>query len=259
MNGKFEERLARLAFGDITPEESRRLEQEAQGNPDAARVLMEYRAMRDGLRGLGAEVPADQMSKERLRDAILGQGLRPAPEPARTSLNWLWMPTVACALAFGIFTVRNNMPTGKGQPMIVMDQAKPTEFDTNLMPSGMVADLTSKPEPEKFEAKLKQVKPEMTLASNSKPEPRRKRRNRKPIILDDRLVKNDVGAGMDQVIDAEKKEVLTPTVKEEKTNPDAVVTLASAPIVLIDTGKNAETGASTATEVGTANNVLVGG
>lgn len=265
MNGKFEERLARLAFGDITPEEARRLEQEAQGNPDAARVLMEYRAMRDGLRGLGADVPADQLSKERLRDAILGQGLRPAPEPARTSWNWIWMPTVACAIAFGIVTVRNNMPAGNGgqTPMIVMDQtAQNRPFDSGLSQPSMVADLA--PPVEKIVKPIQEAKkPVITLASNAKPEekPRRRAtRRRTPIIIDSaRYAKVDPPSGEDRVIESEKKELTPAPRKEEKANPEGEVTLASAPIVLIDTGKNAETGASTATEVGTASNVLVGG
>lgn len=263
MNGKFEERLARLAFGDLSPEETQRLEQEALGNPDAARVLMEYSAMRDGLRNLGADVPADQLSKERLRDAILGQGLRPAAvEPTRPAWNWLWMPTVACAIAFGIVTVRNNMPAQGGQtPMIVMDDAKTDPFDANFKAPTTVADLMPTPEPVKSVEVAK--KPVITLAKNAPEEeaPRRtKRRARKPIILDSaKFVKADLGTVGDGVIETEKKELATPAPKEEKENPDAIVTLASAPIVLIDQDKNKETGASNATEVGDPNHVLVGG
>lgn len=256
MNGKFEERLARLAFGDITPEEAQRLEQEAQGNPEAARILTEYRSMRDGLRGLGADVPADQMSKERLRDAILGQGLRPvAPEPARLSLTWLWMPTVACAIAFGIFTIRNNAPT-TGEPMIVMDQTKGSAFKTDLQPPTTVASLMPTTKQEKVETPKPKV---MTVAKTSSPSSRT-RRPRRPIILDSAdyqasLINREIQG--DGNIEETKKEPAP--VKEDTKTPEPVMTLASAPIVLIDTGKNADTGASTATEVGTANDVLVGG
>jgi hypothetical protein len=266
MNGKFEERLARLAFGDLTPEETQRLEREALGNPDAARVLMEYSAMRDGLRSLGADVPADQLSKERLRDAILGQGLRPvAPEPTRPVWNWLWMPTVACAIAFGIVTVRNNMPAQGGQePMIVMDDAKTDPFEANLTPPSTVADLMPAPQPEKVEKVVEVAKkPVVTLAKNTPPAeaPRRPRRkSRKAPAVDlGLLAKADLETAPDSVLLSPKKDPAPVPVAQKEEKPDAVVTLASAPIVLIDTGKNAETGASNAMEVGDPNHVLVGG
>lgn len=259
MNGKFEERLARLAFGDLTPEEARKLEQDAVGNPEASRVLMEYQAMRDGLRGLGADVPADQMSKERLRDAILGQGLRPAPaEPARNGLTWLWMPTVACAIAFGIFTVRNNMPTS-AEPMLVMDQTKKAGFDAKLLePSTTVAALA----PVKKTTVEPTTEPKaMTVAkADTEEQPRKRRsRNRKPVILYASNFPDRNDDAVEGNVTPSKDEIPTVTKQEEKAS-EPVATLASAPIVLIDTGnKNELTGASTATEVGTANDVLVGG
>ena len=50
MNGKFEEKLARLAFGDLTPEEAERMEGKVQSNAKAAQALTEFRQIRAGLR-----------------------------------------------------------------------------------------------------------------------------------------------------------------------------------------------------------------
>src|SRR5690349_10801263 len=105
MNRKLEDAMVRLAFGDVTPEESAALEREAQHDPEAARALASYRRMREGLKDLH-EIPEDQLSKERLRHAILSQGLRPKPVPSGRS--WLWMPAAAATLAFGMILMRGG-------------------------------------------------------------------------------------------------------------------------------------------------------
>jgi hypothetical protein len=266
MNGKFEERLARLAFGDLTPEETRELERQAVGNPEAARVLNEYRAMRDGLRDLGADVPPDQLSKERLRDAILAQGLRPQAEPAAApNRGWLWMPVLAGALAFAVFTLRGG-PTHSGAPTVVLNDAKMPPLNVDLpqpsLPSpgpstmGLVAQAAPKPT----------AKPELKLARNSDLSSRsiRRPRARRTIILQDRIVEptplpqEDPKTRIAQN-DAPKPPETDPV--KTSANPEATVVAQASPgpIVLIDSSKDAQTGANNATEVGTASNVLVGG
>jgi hypothetical protein len=117
MNRKFEDKLVELAFEDLEPAEATRLEQEARHDPEAAEALYAYRELREGLRSLG-EVPEDQLSKERLRDAILGRGLQPTP-PRR---NWVWAPAAACAMlaaAFLLLVRPGEAPTS--EPMFVAD------------------------------------------------------------------------------------------------------------------------------------------
>ena len=55
---KFDDKLAQLAFGDLSPEEARRIEAQANADPEAARMLDTYRSMKAGLRDL-AEAPDD--------------------------------------------------------------------------------------------------------------------------------------------------------------------------------------------------------
>jgi hypothetical protein len=108
MNKRLEEKLAMLAFGDMSPEEVTRLEQEVVGDREASLVLEQYRGMRSGLRAM-ADIPEHQLSTERLRNAVLNQGLKPKSRP---QLGWLWMPTMAAALAFGFVFIRNAQNSG---------------------------------------------------------------------------------------------------------------------------------------------------
>jgi hypothetical protein len=79
------------------------------------RRVDEYQQIRMTLQLL-KDVPEDQMSKERLRDAILNRGLDTPPPVAP---RWRWqviaMPLASFALAYIGMSVVNSMPaTGKG-------------------------------------------------------------------------------------------------------------------------------------------------
>jgi len=107
MNGKFEEKLVRHAFGEVTPKEASALEEQAKVDPEATKLLSDFRQVRDDLRLL-CDVPPDQLSKERLRDAILGQGLKPEPLREAPRWGWTWMPITAFAIVFGWLTFRQH-------------------------------------------------------------------------------------------------------------------------------------------------------
>jgi hypothetical protein len=118
MKRDMEDRLVRLAFGDVGPEEAAELERDARSDPDASARLAEYRRLKADLRSLH-EVPDDQLSSERLRHAILNQGLR-SERPARSRFGWLWMPAAAAAIAFALITIR--LPGTTGDPLFVMGE-----------------------------------------------------------------------------------------------------------------------------------------
>ena len=111
MSRKFEDKLIRLAFGDSSLRESSSLERKVQSDPEAARALEEYQSLKIGL-NLLTDVPPDQLSKERLRDAILGQGLKPLPVEPAPRWGWAWMPVTAAALAFAWIGVRHMNANG---------------------------------------------------------------------------------------------------------------------------------------------------
>lgn len=116
MDKKFEDQIAKMAFGELSEAEAKEVRAHAESNADAAQALSSYEALRSDLRRM-KDVPPDQLSKERLQNAILTQGLK--PKPVRRSFPWVWVPTTAmvAALAFVVFA---KLPSETKAP-VVMD------------------------------------------------------------------------------------------------------------------------------------------
>lgn len=132
MERNYEDKLMELAFGELNPEEATRLEARLEADPLAARDVAFTRLMREDLLSLADNVPPDQLSKERLRQAILGNGLHPVPMRRSLGLGWLWAPAAAFAAAF-VFVFLRNQPaeptfvqdTGKSRPRVALGGAAP--------------------------------------------------------------------------------------------------------------------------------------
>lgn len=120
MKKRFEEDLAKLAFGDLNAAEAQRLELLAMKDPEATRALDSYCRMKDELKSLAVDVPDDQLSTDRLRQAILARGLGDRRPVAR--FNWVWMPATAAVLAFGFMFAKSQFPLGNGAPTVVVDR-----------------------------------------------------------------------------------------------------------------------------------------
>jgi hypothetical protein len=139
MNRIHDDVLLRTAFGEAAPEEARRVEEAAQRDPEVRRRLDSYRVTSGDLARIAAtSVPDDQLSKERLRDAILGGGLKPAPKVAW----WNWFAAPAAALALGaLATIWLHSPSvSPVEPRLVADGSltdRPTApiFDARPAPS----------------------------------------------------------------------------------------------------------------------------
>jgi len=117
-----DDRLIQLAFDEAEVTDAT----ESVADPR----LVEYRSIRQGL-NLLKEVPEDQFSKERLRNAILTRGLSTSRPPQRTGFSLATMAAAACALAFGYVTFsRMNAPG----PVLVEDPAGASivAFDPDL-------------------------------------------------------------------------------------------------------------------------------
>ena len=258
MNGKFEEKLLRLAYGETTPKESAAIERQAQADPEAARTLAEYRQMRTDL-DLLSEIPPDQFSKERLRDAILGQGLKPLPMPTSSRWGWTWMPISAFAIAFGWLTIRHmNAP----DPLIL--HADTGSVATRLTPPSESHNAELKP--------LKAVTPVALAHPHSKAAVETHLVDHRPILSTDqsayRLADNVTNAARVvrktfDVINAAKTIEAQPNQSDQNpaTQPTPSGKLASinTPMVVINPENDNSSGAPKATEVDGANNVVVGG
>jgi len=235
MKRKLEDKLAMLAFGDFEPEESERLKAELGGNAEALGVLAEYREMRAALKALG-EVPEHQLSSQRLRHAVLNGGLKPKSRP---QLGWLWMPTTAFAIALGLVFIRdaNRQVRLVNVPLRTVAVAAPpvalpgSDF---ALASGTAQILS-----------VEHPAPRMIFASH-----RRSSRDRERALV----------ASLKQKVDAELAAGMAATGGFAKVWPKTThSTPDSGTIVLIGTAKDSNTGAQKATEVDSADNVIVGG
>lgn len=118
-----EDRLVRFAFGDVDERETAEIEGLIANDPEARRTVEQYQTMRFDLGSL-REVPEDQMSHERLRDAILARGLRTDAVPERSKFGWAWMPLAACVLAFAYVMVPRSTPTVE-PTLVARNESKP--------------------------------------------------------------------------------------------------------------------------------------
>lgn len=251
MNGKFEEKLAQLAFGDLSPAEAKKFELEAEQNPEARRALILYKDMRDGLRSL-ADIPDDQFSKERLRDAILTQGLKPTPSRPVTSRTWLWMPVAACALGFGMMFMRHSFDREKHQPEIVMgkNSIKSTPLFTIEKPIH-VAVNSGNHVIAGDRATAHSVRNAFMSVSRHGSRKHKETTELSPDVSTGVIFDPDLEFGSFEPIPTAG--AVPPSKDVGSPAPE------SGPIVLIDQDKDAQTGAQRATEVTSASNVLVGG
>ena len=93
-----DDRLFDLAFGDLSETEAAEFEARMSAEPGVASELSDLRTLKADLKSL-ADIPPHQLSNDRLRDAILGQGLKPTRS---LDWSWLWMPALSCALVAGL-------------------------------------------------------------------------------------------------------------------------------------------------------------
>lgn len=222
-----DEQAIRMAFGEWEP-------QQGQPEPDDAlhALTEEYRSMRADL-ALLRDVPECQVSVERLRDAILKAGIRQGPEPRRT---WL-APAIATALVlvvgFGL-TRRwdpgpNPMPTDL---RLAVASPAPEPAAPTLEPEIPVAGVGSRPDHPAAEAP----------SAAKKPAPRRHRPTRYAVAPKTVVKPSTSSANAASAAVAE---------------PDSLP--ASEPVVLITPDQDDATGAQRASEMESADHVVIGG
>jgi len=251
MNGKFEEKLARLAFGDLTPEEAERMEGKVQSNAKAAQALTEFRQIRAGLRDL-AEVPEHQLSNERLRQAILARGLEPEPIKERRAgrdFGWLWMPVAAAILGVAIMNVKPRAAAHTAE--IVMNPS----LVKSSIPSAPPINITFKEEPRyamNDTVKSAATEPHIGPRSASGVSRGGSRRHI------DRFSPGTQDINVNW--NPPEKFKLEDVAENATPNKDTLLTdNTNPPIMLIGSTPDTETGAPTATEVGSASHVVIGG
>lgn len=238
MKRKEQDRIIELAFGELTPQQELELERALAANSDLSSEFKEMEALKNDLaayrRHLDVSLPDCQVSKERLRDAILSQGVRQTV----CRRNW-WTTALPVAAGVALFAVFLNTPQG--------DAIK------NLTPPPKTV---SEPEARPTDAQPSMVSPEKT------PEPVAVRVSTKPASKQGRLASALRGTGSKVVRDTNtaaaaktggaQPEVATPVVSAPIEEPEDVV-------VIVDSSVTASNGALNAMELSESENVLIGG
>lgn len=104
---KKEDQLFDYAFGELDAHDAQIFEAGLLNDEEALAEVEFLRTMKDDLVSL-RDIPEMQFSKERLRAAILEQGLKPK-KPMTQWLNWVLAPTAtACVLVLG-FVLMNGV------------------------------------------------------------------------------------------------------------------------------------------------------
>src|SRR2546423_4501280 len=103
MNRRTEEKLIKLAYDEMLPQEAAAFEAQSKADPESARLLAHYRQIKADFVRLN-DVPEMQFSGERLREAILHGGLKRRNRLA--AFGWLLAPGLAAALAVVLFINR---------------------------------------------------------------------------------------------------------------------------------------------------------
>lgn len=273
MRKKIEEELAKLAFGDLDADAAQRLELQTKADPEASRTFDSYCRMKNELRSLCNDVPADQLSKDRLREAILTRGLKEHRPVSR--LSWLWMPAAAAVLAFSFVALKGRIPTGGPSmgPMVVDNSNGKLPAIEGVgveRPPVNTATVAAKSEP----AKIVVEKRPTVVAMNTDRGSRNRRDDYEPMVSRNQGTEGLRGSAIDSGIDFDSpglvsegdfsKEVSFGGPRRDEKMETAVreqpqVERAQPKIVLITSETDASTGTLKATEVESTANVLVGG
>ena len=229
--------LMRLAFGEAEDAERERLVGEL--TPEALRRMRRFEAMRGGLASL-SDIPDHQLSSERLRQRILGAGLKPAGSNA-PRWGWLWAPAATAVATFAIAAALLHRPAV--EPMVASN-TKPLKLPMSeervKLPSVMSA-------------------PEVTVDN---PPPVAAGKVDTPLL---RAPQHRQASGMIAMATTRREDDLEARhFAERAPRPQPVLEPMPArdsgePLVLIAQEADDTTGAQLATEVESSNDVVIGG
>jgi hypothetical protein len=121
MNRKLEDELLQAAFGDLSPDEEARIAREASADPEAAKTYALYTDMKEGLKSM-RDLPEHQLSTDRLRHAILQQGLK--PKRTGWGLGWTLFPAAAAAATVLGYLAMTKQPSVDGEQRPVASNTK---------------------------------------------------------------------------------------------------------------------------------------
>ncbi len=250
MKEKNENRLIEYAFGELDAHEAEILRQELAADDEAAKFVLEFESLRQDLRTLDAEVPEHQLSTERLRHAILNDGLHKTRKRG-SWISWLWMPATAGAMAFSLMAIMNR-PV---EPQLAINSA-------GMSQSAKIEDLALN-EPNLLEKMALNGPSDFTTkgieaegSAVSKPEEKRANRVRRKSNRAKQSIDNVINSALASNMASTARTITTANTGASLTAPgasesnqmDAMPQPSAEPIIMISPENDSRTGARKATE-----------
>lgn len=254
MDRKKEDQWIEFAFGDLRGDAADALRDEIANDPAAQRLVHQMQQMKEGLTRL--PVPPCQVSTERLRDAILNQGLHPRSN-APSWWRMAWMPVAAAVLAVvSMQFLAPTQPAPERGPVAIVESGTGSRNAETSIDGGAsrVAEAYGDALDRQLAARSERVAP--SSGSTSRPRFRGGATSRSAESrVDGLMARNAVSAGAGAATLAPAPPAIAPSA--------GVASLAAdeppGGIILIGSERDTTTGASRAIEVKDASNVLIGG
>jgi hypothetical protein len=271
---KKEDDLIKFAFGEMDSHDMQVFEANLLNDPSLTKEADVYREMREDLASF-RDVPEMQFSVERLRSAILDQGIQPKRDRAPW-LTWLLAPTaVASVLALGfVLTNGVNRKTQivMAEPTVAMKSEQKSYFESKPDPSDfqvtqMKEQTVFTPSPSRSDEVLQRSR--SRIVNNDASSPARSR-TRVRLANTPRRSKTAIIVASNAVSPL-SSESTSPSVSNPVMDTDAMTvarmpqpkistpSISEAPLVLIDSSQDSGVGAAVATEVTNPTNVIIGG
>lgn len=264
-NWKNDDELLNLAFGELSDRDSQAFEARLLGDSSAQKELDLLRTLRSDLTAIRDDIPEMQFSKERLREAILSSGTKPARH-AFPWLNWVLGPAALASVAALAFVMTKGV--NHKEPVIVASNQPPVEKVLPKVeikaPAGLTEErvasntsISTESFPDiadthwAFEAKRTTKR----ISVRVKPS---KRKIRTTVNTTEMVATNDRPKPSAALTGTPTSGAPAVATKSADTAIVATVT-DSAPIILIDAQTDSGVGAPTATEVSNPSNVAIGG
>ena len=248
MRRKNEEELIKLAFGDIEPQGSERAKKMLAEDAEAAKLFAGYSEIREGLKSL--KTPEHQLSTERLREAILKQGLK--RQSPLAGWKWTFAPLAVAAAAFLITLRMGGQPTSGNFADIPSDQGTKSTIQNPIDFNSTSRDPIIVPAPEVSQPSVERNSERFASASRTsgRSSASRTARSTSASLIANRLPALSPAdfsrSAIDGALPAGALALNLETSEEQ-------------PIVLIGSESDESTGANRATEVSSASNVVIGG
>jgi len=259
MKRRDEDQLIHLAFGELAADEAARVE--AALTPDSVQLLDGYRSLKNDLKLLNA-APAASIGTERLREAILRQGLKRKAPLARWGL--VLAPCLSALLVLAFFSAQSN----NGSSTTVVTESggfDPTMFLPAMRQPALhpETEITNASEAVREDVAFPQAEsPKPVTQAFVVSAPKRIRRVHLSPTVDPRLLALDVSH--DSSPTEQTSQEPDPSAPPVSATPFAaddpsLATPDGRDIIVVHDAQDRVTGAQQATEVDPTTNVVVGG